>query len=97
MNHIDRLIMQVRKAAQGSGKGFAIGSIDYEPDTGIYTAVPHAWEGAKGSGDKHNGILPDWWNSNYQNEEAASEALQRLFDSFGVSEDYSIIYMINYG
>lgn len=96
MNHIDRLIMEVRKATQGNGKGFAIGCVDYDPDTGIYTATPNAWEGVKGSGDRHNGLLPDWWCSDYGTHEAAVNALYRLFNSFGIAEDNSVVYSIDY-
>lgn len=96
MNHIDRLIMEVRRAAQKNNKGFAIGSVDHDPSTGIYTAVPHAWEGLKGSGNKHESPLPDWWNSKYHTHEEAVNALYKLFDSFGISEDDSIVYTVNY-
>ena len=95
MNHIDRLIMEVRRAAQGNNKGYAIGSVDHDPDTGIYTAVPHAWEGVKGSGNKYESTLPDWWCSDYGTHEDAAKALYKLFGSFGISEDYSVVYTIN--
>lgn len=97
MKLIDRLIKEARKATQGSGKGFAVGSVDYDEETGIYTAVPHAWEGAQGSGTALNGVFPEWWCSEYPTEKAASDALNRLFSGFGISEENSVIYAFDYG
>lgn len=96
MNHIDRLIMEVRRAAQGYGKGYGIGEVDHDPDTGLYTAIPHSWEGVKGSGNKYESHLPDWWCSDYDTHEAASNALCKLFSGFGIPDDYMVIYTINY-
>lgn len=96
MNHIDRLIIAAKRAAKANGKGFAVGSVDYDQDTGIYKAVPHSWDGVKGSGNEYESRLPEWWCRDYATHKDAVKALYRLFDSFGVSEDDSVIYTINY-
>lgn len=97
MNHINRLLIKARKAAKGEYR-LAIGFVDYDEDTQKYIAKPQPWDGKPGSGyDERNPDMPDWWHSDYQSEEEATEALHKLFDSFGIPENNTVVFLMDYG
>lgn len=95
MQHINRLLIRAKRAAQGTDFCFAIGFVDYDEDSGAYIAKPQPWDGKPGSGTEAVDF-PEWWHNDWQTEDEASEALHRLFIGYGIPEDNCVIFLRHY-
>ena len=49
MNHINRLLLQARRAKNGNG-AYVMGFVEYDPDKKVFTASGRVWDGVAGSG-----------------------------------------------
>lgn len=49
MNHVDRLLIQVKQAKSGKNKRI-VGFVDYDEEKKVYTASGTIWDGVNGSG-----------------------------------------------
>lgn len=95
MNHINRLLAKAKRVTLGNGVRYAMAFINYDKHTNKYIADPRLWGGIEGSG--FNDInMPEWWHTEYDTEDAACEALVKLFSSFGVPEDECLFFHMHY-
>lgn len=88
MQHITRLLMQARKAAKGSCMEFVTGFVDYDPEKQKYTADPHEPDGA---------TMPKWWQDEWETQEEAADALNRLYEGQGIPEERRLIFIMDLG
>lgn len=95
MQHITKLIRQARKAVNGSDFAFAIGFVEYDSERQLYTAKPQPWDGVKGSGADHTATMPKWWHEEWDTQQEATDALNRLFEGFGIQEKDRVIFIID--
>ena len=96
MDHITRLLLKARKAACSDGYPYAVGFVDYDESTSRYIACPGLWDGVKGSANRMKPIMPEWWRDEYNTEDEAVEALNRLFNHFNVPDESSVIICGDY-
>ena len=94
MKHIERLLIRAKKVSQGSGYSFAVAFVDYDKATGKYIAKPNPWDGKPGSGTEAEN-LPEWWHEDWETEEAAVDALHRLFDEYKIPDENCVIFLRN--
>ena len=95
MQHINRLLIKARKAAQGDYR-LAIGFVEYDEETHKYIAKPQPWDG-KPESVTEIANMPDWWHCEWSTKEEAIDALHRLFDGYGIPEDNCVIFIMDYG
>ena len=95
MNHINRLIIQARKAVSADYQ-LAIGFVKYDEHAFRYVADPRPFDGNPGSGTG-KAFMPEWWHNDWLTKEEATDALHRLFDGFGIPENNTVIFLMDYG
>ena len=88
MQHITRLLMQARKAAKGSCMEFVTGFVDYDPEKQKYTADPHEADGI---------AMPKWWKYEWETQQEAADALNRLYEGQGIPEESRLIFIMDLG
>ena len=96
MQHINRLLIKAKRAARGAEYRLAVGFVDYDEGSNRYIAKPQPWDGKPGTWNG-NVRMPDWWHDEWATEEEAADALQRLFDGFGIPENNTVIFFMDYG
>lgn len=79
MNKVDKLIIRAKKAAQRKAERFFMGFVEYDPDTGKWTAQGQL------CGGKINGVRQIF--TEHDTMEAAVDALQALADKYPNTED----------
>lgn len=87
MNHINRLLMQARRAKGGEGM-HVLGFVDYDPEKKVYTASGTIWNGVAGSGG-------DPFYSEHSTPEEALAACEAVAASYPGSEN--INFYMDYG
>lgn len=87
MQQITRLLIQARKAAGKYDLSPVIGFVDYDPERKLYTADPQEDEAT----------LPEWWRGTWETQQAAADALNRLFGYRGVPEKNRLIFIMDLG
>lgn len=91
MEHINRLLLKARKVTCSGGYPYAIGFVEYDENTSKYFACPQLWDGMKGSFQRNQPDMPEWWSGEHASEDEAVEALNRLFNHFNVPDESSVI------
>lgn len=89
MNHINRLLIQARKAAVPSVYR-ALCTIRYDDITGKWIAAPQLWD----KNFDRQTLLPDWI-SEYDTAEEATEAIEQLYESLNVSDSERLVILID--
>lgn len=97
MQHITRLIRQARKAVNGSDFVYALAFVDYDPEKKVYIADPVPWDGQKESLPDRRPNMPEWWHEEWETQQEATDALNRLFESLGIPEKERIIFIMDFG
>ena len=93
MNHIDRLLIQARKAFHPPVYS-ALCIIDHDDITGKWKAAPQLWDGIPGSGFMDDAI-PKGWVSEYNTADEAYEAVGKLFASLNISKPDRTVILID--
>lgn len=93
MNHIDRLLIQARKAVNPPIFS-ALCIIDHDNITGKWKAVPQLWDGVPGSGFMDDAIPADWV-SEYGTADEAAEAVNNLFASLNISNPNRVVIIVD--
>lgn len=91
MNHIDRLLIQARKAFNPPIFS-ALCIIDHDDITGVWKAVPQLWDGFPGSGFMP---VPADWKSEYATADEAAEAVNKLFASLNISNPDRVVIIVD--
>lgn len=93
MNHINRLLIQAKRAANPPiYSAFCI--IDWDERKGKWKAVPQLWDGVPGSGFADAAIPADWI-SEYDTADEAAEAVDRFFQSLNISDPNRVVIIID--
>lgn len=93
MKHINRLLIQARKAAHPPiYSAFCI--IDWDERKSKWSAVPQLWDGVTGSGNMDD-VIPADWTSEYDTADEAAEAVDRLFQSLDISDPNRVVIIID--
>ena len=91
MQQINRLLIRAKKATQGTDFRYAVGLVEYDEETRLYTAKPQSCSG-KTSTEMELVTIPDC-----NTKAEAVEALHSLFDSFGIPSENSVVFCVDYG
>lgn len=91
MNHIDRLLIQARKAFNPPIFS-ALCIIDYDDITEKWIACPQLWDGVPGSGSMP---VPADWKSEYDTADEAAEAANKLFASLNISNPDRVVIIVD--
>lgn len=85
MDKVDRLIIQAKKAAQRKAERFYMGFVNYDPDTGKWTAQGQL------CGGKISGVRQIF--TEHDTIEAAVDALQALADEYPNTVEDAVIFI----
>lgn len=91
MQQINRLLIRAKKATQGADFRYAVGLVEYDEETKRYTAKPQSCSG-KTSAEMELVTLPDC-----ETEAEAVGALHNLFCGFGIPNENSVVFCVDYG
>lgn len=91
MNHIDRLLIQARKAFNPPIFS-ALCIIDHDDMTGKWIAAPQLWDGVPCSGFMP---VPADWKSEYDTADEAAEAVNKLFASLNISNPDRVVIIVD--
>lgn len=91
MNHIDRLLIQARKAVNPPIFS-ALCIIDHDDITGKWKAAPQFWNGFPGSGFMP---APADWKTEYGTADEAAEAVNNLFASLNISNPNRAVIIVD--
>ena len=91
MNHIDRLLIQARKAFHPPIYS-ALCIIDHDDITGMWKAVPQLWDGVPGSGFMP---VPADWKSEYDTADEAADAVNSLYESLNIRDPERLVIIID--
>lgn len=91
MNHIDRLLIQARKAFTPIVRN-AFCIITRDDLTGVWKAVPQLWDGVPGSGFTP---VPKEWENEYSTADEATEAVNNLFESLNISDPERLVIIVD--
>ena len=91
MNHIDRLLIQARKAFNQTIFS-ALCIIVHDDVIGKWKAKPCLWDGVPGSGFMP---VPADWKSDYNTADEATEAAHRLFASLNISNPDRVVIIVD--
>ena len=83
MNHINRLLMQARRARNGKGKHI-LGFVEYVPEKKKFTASGTIWDGVEGSGGES-------FYSEHDNQDDAIAACEAVAAQYPNSENINFI------
>ena len=85
MDKVDRLIIQAKKAAQRKAERFYMGFVNFDPDTGIWTAQGQL------CGGKINGVRQIF--TEHDTMETAVDALHALADEYPNTVEDAVIFI----
>lgn len=95
MQHINRLLVQVRKSVHPAICA-AICFVTKDEATGKWNADPRLWDGVPGSGFM-DGAIPNDWPREYDSAAEAQEAVYSLLGGLGLHERDIVVFMMDYG
>lgn len=90
MDNINKLLSKA-KAAYRRHYTNGVGFVEYDPVKKRYIANAQPWDGINGSVMRSKTHLPNWWCNFYGTSENATEALERLFVSYGIQRKNTVI------
>ena len=85
MDKVDKLIIKAKRAAQRKAERFYMGFVNYDPDTGKWTAQGQL------CGGKINGVRQIF--TEHDTMEAAVDALQALADEYPNTVEDAVIFI----
>ena len=85
MDKVDKLIIRAKRTAQRKAERFYMGFVNYDPDTGKWTAQGQLF------GGKINGVRQIF--SKHDTMEAAVDALQVLVDTYPNTVSSTVIFI----
>lgn len=85
MDKVDKLIIKAKRAAQRKAERFYMGFVNYDPDTGKWTAQGQL------CGGKINGVRQIF--TEHDTMEAAVDALQALADTYPNTVEDAVIFI----
>lgn len=91
MNHIDRLLIQARKAFTPLVRN-AFCIIAHDALAGVWQAVPQLWDGVPGSGFTP---IPEEWKNEFSTADEATEAVNNLFESLNISDPERLVIIVD--